>query len=85
MFKIDHRCCLKKYLENINSPNSAPLEQAFMLNGALYYGTKEFILREKSFINQDTLGYVMPSNRSVDIDTNFDWSWAEYLMNNQIS
>jgi len=26
------------------------------------------------------MAYIMPPERSVDIDTLLDWQWAEYLM-----
>jgi len=29
------------------------------------------------------VGYVMPAERSVDIDTPLDWKWAELLMEQQ--
>ena len=56
------------------------LSTAYVLNGALYLATRSFLLRERSFIGPDTLGYVMPFERSVDIDTPLDWQWAEFLI-----
>ena len=53
--------------------------ETFLLNGAMYIATRDFILSEKSFINKDTIGYVMPIEKSIDIDTNLDWDMAEYL------
>ena len=56
------------------------LPPTYVLNGALYLASRDFLLREKALIASDTLGYVMPADRSVDIDTPFDWQWAELLM-----
>lgn len=50
------------------------------LNGAIYIiGIDEF-RREHGFKPQGTLAYVMPRERSVDVDTAFDFELAEFLM-----
>ena len=56
------------------------LPPAYLLNGALYLASRAFLLKERRFIVSDTVGYVMPIERSVDIDTPLDWRWAEFLM-----
>ena len=56
------------------------LPLAYALNGALYLASRASLLRENSFIQEDTVGYVMSAERSVDIDTPLDWQWAEFLM-----
>ena len=59
------------------------LPPAYVLNGALYLASRAFLLRERAFIAADTMGYLMPAERSVDIDTLLDWQWAEFLMEHQ--
>lgn len=59
------------------------LPPAYVLNGALYLASRDFLLREQAFIANNTVGYVMPAERSVDIDTPLDWQWAEFLMEQQ--
>jgi len=59
------------------------LPPAYVLNGALYLASRDFLLREQAFIADTTVGYVMPAERSVDIDTPLDWEWAEFLMEQQ--
>jgi len=56
------------------------LPVTYSLNGALYLANREWLLSHKTLIGQDTVGYVMPPERSVDIDTINDWRWAEYLI-----
>lgn len=56
------------------------LPPAYVLNGALYLATRHFLLREKAFIREETIGYVMPALRSLDIDSPLDWQWGEFLM-----
>ena len=40
----------------------------------------EWILKGKDFLNKETNIYVMPKARSIDIDDNFDFEKAEYLL-----
>jgi CMP-N-acetylneuraminic acid synthetase len=61
------------------------LPPAYALNGALYLASRHFLERERSFLTADTLGYVMPPERSVDIDSPLDWQWGEFLMRQQLS
>ena len=52
----------------------------YNVNGALYLSTKESLLRNLSFFTSNTIGYLMPPEYSIDIDTQFDWDIAEFLM-----
>jgi len=45
----------------------------YQLNGAVYIAEKKWLMKNKSFITEETLGYVMPINRSYDIDTEMDF------------
>lgn len=59
---------------------SQDLGDWYRLNGAVYViGIEEF-RREFGFKPQGTLAYVMPRERSVDVDTAFDFELAEFLM-----
>tara|TARA_B100001027_G_C16258485_1_gene328173 strand:+ start:743 stop:1417 length:675 start_codon:yes stop_codon:yes gene_type:complete len=51
----------------------------YVINGACYFANKEFLFKNKKFITDDTIGYVMPQERSIDIDTHFDWKIAQFL------
>ena len=56
------------------------LPPVYALNGALYLARTDWLLQQQSFIGPDTLGYPMPSERSVDLDSPQDWRCAEYLL-----
>jgi len=56
------------------------LPPAFTLNGALYLARSDWLLEKRTFVSKETFGYVMPQERSVDIDSGLDWKWAEFLM-----
>ncbi|QNI72336.1 cytidylyltransferase domain-containing protein [Synechococcus sp. NOUM97013] len=59
------------------------LPSSYILNGSLYFGSRALLERQGSFLSPRTLGYVMPPERSVDIDTLLDWQWGEFLMEQQ--
>ena len=56
------------------------LSAACALNGALYLARTEWLLKQSGFIGPETLGYIMPPERSVDLDTPQDWRWVEFLI-----
>jgi CMP-N-acetylneuraminic acid synthetase len=52
----------------------------YRINGALYVIGIDTFRREHGFMPEGTLAYVMPRERSVDIDTDFDLTVAAALM-----
>ncbi len=59
---------------------SQDLGDWYRLNGAIYVIGIEDFRREHGFSPQGTLAYVMPRERSIDVDTAFDFELAEFLM-----
>lgn len=52
-------------------------------NGAVYFARSNWLARQRRFLSPETLAYVMPAERSVDIDTPLDWTLAELLLKAQ--
>lgn len=52
----------------------------FALNGAIYVAAADRLRATRSFLTPGTIGYLMPVERSVDIDTMFDWRVADMLL-----
>ena len=50
---------------------------------ALYICRIEWLIKTKSFIGPETLGFLMPMNRSIDLDTSYDWNLAEKKLKNK--
>lgn len=55
-------------------------EEVFVRNGAVYAVRRDHLLHEGSLMNVETLAHVMPRERSVNIDTEFDFLLAEHLL-----
>lgn len=49
------------------------LPASYSLNGAIYIAKTDWLIKRKSFISSETVGYVMPKSRSLDIDTREDF------------
>lgn len=56
------------------------LPPVYAVNGALYYSRADWLRRHHAFVTAETVAYVMPSERSVDLDTPLDWMLAEMLL-----
>ena len=53
----------------------------YALNGAVYAVTVEWLRTERAMVKPgQTHGIRMPAERSVDIDTELDFAWAEFLL-----
>lgn len=56
------------------------LPRAYVLNGAVYVASCEWLLKTKTFITAETLAYPMDRVNSVDIDSELDLKLAEILL-----
>ncbi len=56
------------------------LPAAYAVNGAVYVASVPWFLREKTFFSPQTVGYVMPRKRSLDIDDELDFAIAEMML-----
>lgn len=69
-----------KILENNTTlKNRQDENEYFCPNGSIYIFKKELIDNNKYF-SHNSYGYVMPKSRSVDIDTQDDFDYAEFLL-----
>lgn len=65
-----------KYL----SMRSQDLNKTYQPNGAIFIARPKDLNRNKSFYSENTIPYIMPLEKSVDIDDEFDFMIAEFLM-----
>ena len=56
------------------------LPPVYQLNGALYVTRRRVLLEEEKMLGAYTAAYIMPQDRSVDIDSLFDLKLAELIM-----
>lgn len=67
--------------EEVKNKRSQDLGDYYRLNGAIYCNLVKLLLKSDSLLfKSNCFAYVMPSNRSVDIDTKEDFELAEHYM-----
>lgn len=59
------------------------LPVSYRLNGAIYIAQIDWLKHNKSFLTDETIAYVMPKERSVDIDDIIDFQIADFLLSRQ--
>ncbi|HHY22121.1 MAG TPA: acylneuraminate cytidylyltransferase family protein [Bacilli bacterium] len=56
------------------------LPTVYSLNGAVYIAKTDWLRHTKSFLTEETIAYIMPRERSYDIDTEEDFQWCEWVV-----
>lgn len=64
----------------VENPPRQSLPPVYMVNGALYATRRDVFMEQNTFQGAQCLGYVMPAERSVNIDNELDFLAAEYLL-----
>ena len=83
MYELSSEQVIQPLLGIPDASRRQQLPSAYVLNGALYLASRYLLEHDRSFLTTKTVGYVMPPERSVDIDTLLDWQWGEFLMQQQ--
>lgn len=72
--------CMASFAEAIRDQPRQVLGKFYRLNGAIYLAKAEFLRTQKTFLTPETVAFVMEMRRSVDIDTEMDFLWAEFIL-----
>lgn len=71
--------------EDVKNKNRQDLPVYYRLNGALYIGKVESVIKNRGFMGENCYSYIMDNNSSVDIDSELDLKIAEVLIANKKS
>lgn len=71
----------KKLSEGVVRRQDAP--KSYDMNASIYIWKRDVILNENTLFLEKTGLYVMPEERSIDIDTELDFEFVEFLMRKQ--
>ncbi|MGQ0684311.1 acylneuraminate cytidylyltransferase family protein [Bradyrhizobium sp.] len=80
MYRLDPEQHLQPFVATKHVTCRQDLPVVYAANGALYFARREWLQSRRTFIAADTVGYVMPVERSVDLDSPLDWKLAELLL-----
>lgn len=72
MYRLDNANRLIPIIGGLVPDCRQNLPKCYILNGAIYISKITFLKKTKSLLNKNTLAYIMPEDRSLDIDTMAD-------------
>jgi CMP-N,N'-diacetyllegionaminic acid synthase len=73
---------LQNYFSELNILKNRQCEaKTYVPNGAIYVFRTEILRLTRQYCTDETYPYIMPRERSADIDDLLDFQWAEYLLN----
>jgi len=78
ILKVDRLQPVIKGREKIIRRQDAP--EVYRLNGAVYVTHRDVIMKQNTVMGNDTRAYIMPVERSIDIDTEVDFQLADVLI-----
>jgi CMP-N,N'-diacetyllegionaminic acid synthase len=84
MFRLNESGTIARFYDHgLVYPRRQDLIQAYEENGAIYLNSRESLLQERTFFPEETYPYIMPIERSLDIDTPWDLHIANLILNNR--
>lgn len=84
MYKIESGDKIQRILSEFDvSTRRQDLPPIYVLNGAIYIAKIDWLRVNKSFIGGETVAYLMPKERSLDIDTAQDFEIFKFSIEGQ--
>lgn len=75
---------LKDFIHaSVVNKNRQELPTYYRINGAIYLARQQYFRMQNSFHGKDTFAYIMPQERSIDIDTLLDFRLAQLLLDSR--
>lgn len=71
---------MDNFLDNDIKSRRQELPKYYRLNGAIYLSKVDYFLRYKNLYKEKSYAYIMDNKSSIDIDDEFDFIWAEFLL-----
>lgn len=79
--RITKEGLLENYSPEFNAvKNRQAFEKTYIPNGAVYVFQTEVLRSTREYYTNKTYPYLMPIERSADIDSLLDFEWAEFLL-----
>lgn len=73
--------CMDGFLNSASNRQRQQLSTYYRINGAIYIVDAEHFLSGKNIYDGGSYAYIMPAERSIDIDTELDFMIAETVLN----
>lgn len=80
MYRMSPSRHLEPILESIQAKRRQDLPKIYALNGAVYVVESGYLVAKRTFLSETTVGFEMPGDRSLDIDTELDMVMLETIL-----
>lgn len=76
--------CMKHFLKpDLINKNRQDLPIYYRINGAIYLAYSNYLKLRRTLFGEETYAYIMSRERSVDIDNEMDFKFAEFILNSR--
>ncbi len=84
MYSVDNDLRLRPLIASEKRPTRRQcMPSYYALNGAVFVARTEWLVKAGDFVGPETVAYIMPADRSVDVDTERDLWMANALIRKQ--
>ena len=81
MYRLDASRHLAPLMDQKSLPACRQdLPKIYILNGAVYVAQTAWLQQQRTFLTNETVGHIMPRERSLDVDTELDLKICESLI-----
>ena len=81
MYRLDGEGRMQRLIDDgVRYSRRQDVPPVVAVNGAVYVAEWSWFRSNKSFIGTDTRAYIMPAERSIDIDSEMDFALAQLLL-----
>ncbi|MCR5302197.1 MAG: acylneuraminate cytidylyltransferase family protein [Lachnospiraceae bacterium] len=83
IFELDEKGGLSLFYESIKKMSTVRRQDQkpqYTMNGCMYIARVDYFIEQRSFHSVNSKPYIMPWERSIEIDTEQDLKYAEYLV-----
>ncbi len=74
---------LFEFIKSENNLRRQELQKFYRLNGAIYISKVTALKEIRSFYGENSYAYIMKQRESIDIDTELDFEYADFLLKRQ--
>ena len=71
---------MKNFNSGVCGTNRQNFENVHYLNGAIYLGKRDIFYKKKDYYKQNTFAYIMPYERSIDLDNELDLELIKFFI-----
>lgn len=80
IYKLDNNNKMSKFISTREIRRRQDSPNLFQLNGAIFVTNISHLQNTRKIISDNTIAYIMPEERSIDIDSYFDLKITEFLL-----